>query len=1022
MAGSTDTGAPLPLPDELARPRLVAQLARRWDHAVTLVVGGAGFGKSTAVAQAVRSNALNPRGFDRWVSCGPGHEQAEHLAGAILAAFGRSPQVAEPLAQVVDAIDVESPVDVSLVLDDVHMVPEGSSSAALLDDLLRRLPAHAHLVFVGRSPPPVPLARLRAAGDVVEIAEEELAFTPAEAQDLAGVLGRRPMADAAHGGWPALVRLALAADRDVALDYVHEEVLAGLTVEQRNALFALASIGCGTEQTIAEITGGPVDLAALATRIPLISRDEAGRYRTHDLWLDALSRQLTPAEARTLRVRAIERMTCDGELARAGALAIAAADWDSLARVTLELLSTTVSALPLDIATGWRASLPAERRGDPAFALLDAAITAAEDFTDTSVDTQIDAVAERFQEAGEPLGAVVALAIGTVVAQSRGDAARLVELAERMVAVEGADDHPIVRLATHAVAAVVAEMGGDPDTALEEFAAAPLDEVPPAIGLSAFRFFWHCLLLAGRADEAATLAERRLAPAFGGGWRPVAVARWMAGDPSGFLSDRGVRHLTRTQDSEPGPSSRDAFVRAALTTVVSASLGERPEGGITGGWLAPRAALPSNARDAALVTNAMAATAVLDHDEEAASTAFDCFLDLHPASEAFGERHLRRFLALGYVLDDRLRARWEAADLGPSHQLVRTAARALLAARRGQPLTRNLLTPPQVVTALPLPWSIELACRARSHGDAWGFTLAEWLVDNIGPAARRELRRVANEGGELEAAATALLGALPVEPATPLRVDVLGSLQVYTADDRTPRAELRRIRVRELLAVLVVEQRVSRDRMADLIWGDHHASAAARNLRVTLSYVRRLLEPDRPPGEASFHLRADTSHISLFRSDHLVVDAWELERSVAEARAARVGSDVTATIEILERATSLWRGAPLVDLERFDDLAGHAGRLRHLQVGALLDLGELQLARGRAHEALANAERALGLDPYGEQAHRLAVAAALQLRDADGVRATTERTKAVLREIGAEPEPTTAILLQRSATWMQTRI
>jgi DNA-binding SARP family transcriptional activator len=186
--------------------------------------------------------------------------------------------------------------------------------------------------------------------------------------------------------------------------------------------------------------------------------------------------------------------------------------------------------------------------------------------------------------------------------------------------------------------------------------------------------------------------------------------------------------------------------------------------------------------------------------------------------------------------------------------------------------------------------------------------------------------------------------------------------------------------------------------------------------------VRRLLEPDRPPGEASFHLRADTSHISLFRSDHLVVDAWELERLVAEARRARAGSDVTTTVETLERATALWRGAPLVDLERFDELAGHTARLRQLHLGALLDLGELQLARGRAQEALANAERAVAIDPYDEQAHRLAVAAALQLRDAERVRSATDRVNAVLDEIGAPPEPTTAILLQRSASWMQTRV
>ena len=54
---------------ELIRPRVVELLAQRWDVPITTVVAGAGSGKSIAVAQAVRHNALAPRGLDAWASC-----------------------------------------------------------------------------------------------------------------------------------------------------------------------------------------------------------------------------------------------------------------------------------------------------------------------------------------------------------------------------------------------------------------------------------------------------------------------------------------------------------------------------------------------------------------------------------------------------------------------------------------------------------------------------------------------------------------------------------------------------------------------------------------------------------------------------------------------------------------------------------------------------------------------------------------------------------------------------------------
>ena len=62
---------PSPLLDELVRVRLVEALAGRFDVPITVVVAGAGFGKTTALAQAIRANDAAPRGIDTWVACEP---------------------------------------------------------------------------------------------------------------------------------------------------------------------------------------------------------------------------------------------------------------------------------------------------------------------------------------------------------------------------------------------------------------------------------------------------------------------------------------------------------------------------------------------------------------------------------------------------------------------------------------------------------------------------------------------------------------------------------------------------------------------------------------------------------------------------------------------------------------------------------------------------------------------------------------------------------------------------------------
>jgi DNA-binding SARP family transcriptional activator len=423
------------------------------------------------------------------------------------------------------------------------------------------------------------------------------------------------------------------------------------------------------------------------------------------------------------------------------------------------------------------------------------------------------------------------------------------------------------------------------------------------------------------------------------------------------------------------------------------------------------------------MTNTRAARALADHDEAGAAAAFAEFIARHGV-EGLGERHLRRFLALGYVLSPQLRAVWDQAHLGPSHERARTVARALLQARAGRRPGRDIepLSAPLIFTVLALPWSVELACRRHGLGATDGQTLAAWLVDNVGEAARDELRNIAGASDPRSARpAAALLGRLPIEPAELLEIGVLGPVVTGRDGRRTDAPELRRNRVRELLSVLVVEPNLNRDRAVELLWPELDAETGGKNLRVTLAHLRRLLEPDRPSGEASFHLRTDGTSIQLFASHKLAVDLWELRRLSAEAWRARREGDLDRAIELFDAATSHWRSTPLTDLDRLAGLDGEADAARFLQLSSLLALGELQLSRGSAAEALTSAERALAIDPFLEQAHRLAIGASVQRHDPARIRAVVDRATQALDELGVAPEPATEMLMRHAALQLRGR-
>jgi LuxR family transcriptional regulator, maltose regulon positive regulatory protein len=243
------------------RPRLVERLNEGLaaGHRLSLVSAPAGFGKTTLVSEWV-AGCGRPVA---WLSLDAGDSDPNRFLTYVIAALQtvapgigagvvavlQSPQPTS-LESTLTALlnDVATiPSAVVLVLDDYHVLDAKPVDDALAF-LVEHLPPQLHLVIATREDPALPLARLRARGQLTELRAADLRFTPSEAADfLNQVMGLNLTADDIAAletrteGWIAGLQLAaisLQGREDVAgfirsfagshhfvLDYLVEEVL-----------------------------------------------------------------------------------------------------------------------------------------------------------------------------------------------------------------------------------------------------------------------------------------------------------------------------------------------------------------------------------------------------------------------------------------------------------------------------------------------------------------------------------------------------------------------------------------------------------------------------------------------------------------------------------------------------------------------------------------------------------------------------------------------------------------------------
>jgi LuxR family transcriptional regulator, maltose regulon positive regulatory protein len=384
----TKLTAPKALDSWVPRARLYERLDGAPQARLTLVVAPAGFGKSTLVAQwLVHQPAGRTPTPERvaWLTLDEHDQDGLRFLTYVLGALERVaprcfPATHEllagnepPLYVIIQTLLAELgalPEALTLVLDDYHQIVSKAVHQSVAY-MLRHLPATCHLVMVSRINPPLPLARLRAEGQVVELRAADLRFSVEEtAAVLERLSGSRPsdaVVTTLHEqteGWAIAVQLAglgranahpadsagRLATRQLA-EYLADEVLDQQPEAVQRALLLLAVPERFCADLGATLLDTPTDHFSaenlleelLRANLLLIPLDNDGRwYRFHHLFRDLLLRRLHltvgAAGVRTLRVRAARWLASEGLAEEAVRLFLAAGDEDSAADLVERLL------------------------------------------------------------------------------------------------------------------------------------------------------------------------------------------------------------------------------------------------------------------------------------------------------------------------------------------------------------------------------------------------------------------------------------------------------------------------------------------------------------------------------------------------------------------------------------------------------------------------------------------------------------------------------------------------------------
>ena len=231
-----------------------------------------------------------------------------------------------------------------------------------------------------------------------------------------------------------------------------------------------------------------------------------------------------------------------------------------------------------------------------------------------------------------------------------------------------------------------------------------------------------------------------------------------------------------------------------------------------------------------------------------------------------------------------------------------------------------------------------------------------------------------------------------------LRFRILGPLDVRVIDESV---EIQGIKARTILAALLLNANrpVTLDQLLDAVWPAGPPRSALGNLYTYMSGLRRAL----PSGEA--RIKTHSSGYSIAVQPH-ELDLHTFEDLTTRAMRRRAEGCPAEALDLLERATALWRGEPLEDLPANPAWDAHLARLAEGWLAATEERLALLVELGRHAAAISEARSLLHAHPFRERTwQQLMLALHYGGRRAEALQVYADVRERLVNELGIEPGP-----------------
>lgn len=249
----------------------------------------------------------------------------------------------------------------------------------------------------------------------------------------------------------------------------------------------------------------------------------------------------------------------------------------------------------------------------------------------------------------------------------------------------------------------------------------------------------------------------------------------------------------------------------------------------------------------------------------------------------------------------------------------------------------------------------------------------------------------------------------------PLVIQALGPLKVWRQGQKVSSQEWRRVGAKQLLCLLITLRGslASRDKLMVCLWPDANREVAGRNFKVVLNHLSNVIEPERQPRKPCYFITRQGAAYQLAIGPECQLDVVRFEALLAEGCGLADSQPVQAKA-LLQEAMQLYQGEYLSG-ENVDEFSlQERERLQGLALQGAEQLATICLKQKKYKEAVEWTERILKIDSCWEKAYQLQLVCYGEMGNAVMLARTYKRCLGILEhELGVKPSPKTWQIYQQ---------